>query len=141
MLHLTTIVEPLNHSPVNHFIISSHSELNVFKKIWFIGEISNKLPNGLFGTKVYNTLSLVILFFVLPSNFIAPGVKRSRLYPFLILNVTLLSIIFTYICTDGLSISSPCFFLKYTQNNVEYLIQNTIHLVIQVHHAMLAHIF
>ena len=30
-----------------------NSELNVFKKIWFVGEISNKLPNGLFGANVY----------------------------------------------------------------------------------------
>ena len=40
---------------VNHTLISSYSELNVFKKIWFAAEISNKLPKGLFGTKVYNT--------------------------------------------------------------------------------------
>ena len=31
-------------------------ELNVNKKIWFAGEISNRLPNGLFGTNVYKTL-------------------------------------------------------------------------------------
>ena len=36
--------------------IAWNSELNVFKKIWFFGEISNKLPNGLFGTNVYKTL-------------------------------------------------------------------------------------
>ena len=58
--------------------------------------------------------SCFFVFFVLPSNFIVSGVKSSRLYPFLILNVILFSILFTYICTDGLSISSPCF-LKYTQ--------------------------
>ena len=34
-------------------------------------------------------LSLVILFSVLPSNFIVSGVKHSRLYPFLILYVIL----------------------------------------------------
>ena len=33
-----------------------NSELNVFKGIKFVGEISNKLPNGLFGTNVYKTL-------------------------------------------------------------------------------------
>ena len=33
-----------------------NSELNVFKKIWLVGEISNKLPNGLFGTKMYKVL-------------------------------------------------------------------------------------
>ena len=41
---------------VNHTLISSYSELNVFKKMWFAGEISNKLPKGLFGTNVNNTL-------------------------------------------------------------------------------------
>ena len=30
--------------------------LNVFKKTWVFGEISNKLPNDLFGTNVYKTL-------------------------------------------------------------------------------------
>ena len=33
-----------------------NSELNVFIKIWFVGEISNKLRNGLSGTNVYKTL-------------------------------------------------------------------------------------
>ena len=41
---------------VYHTSMSWNSELNVFKKIWFVGEISNKLPNGLFGTNVYKTL-------------------------------------------------------------------------------------
>ena len=40
---------------VNHSLISWKSELNVFKKIKCIGEISNKLPNGLLGTNVYKT--------------------------------------------------------------------------------------
>ena len=45
-----------NQISVNHAIISSYPELNVFKKVWFVGEISNKRPKGLFGKKVYNTL-------------------------------------------------------------------------------------
>ena len=36
--------------------MSENSELNVFKKIKFVGEISNKLMNGLFGTNMYKTL-------------------------------------------------------------------------------------
>ena len=48
--------------------------------------------------------SLVILFSVLKSNFIVSGVKSSRLYLFLILNVNPFSMLFTYIFTDGLSI-------------------------------------
>ena len=41
---------------VNHNSIAWSSKLNVFKKIWFFGEISNRLPNSLFGTNVYKTL-------------------------------------------------------------------------------------
>ena len=41
---------------VNHTLISSNSELNVFKKIWFVGEISNQIPIGLFGTNIYSIL-------------------------------------------------------------------------------------
>ena len=35
---------------------SLYSELNIFKKISFVGETFNKLPNSLFRTNVYNTL-------------------------------------------------------------------------------------
>ena len=64
MLYLITIAKLILSSAsndwlfwsVNHTLISSYSELNVFKKIWFVGEISNKLLNGLFGTNVYSTL-------------------------------------------------------------------------------------
>ena len=41
---------------VNHTSMVWNSELNVFKGIKFVGAISNKLPNGLFGTNVYKTL-------------------------------------------------------------------------------------
>ena len=41
---------------VNHTSIDWNSELNVFKKVWFFGETSNNLPNGLFGTNIYKTL-------------------------------------------------------------------------------------
>ena len=33
-----------------------NAELNVFKKIEFVGELSNKLPNSFLGTNVYKTL-------------------------------------------------------------------------------------
>ena len=36
--------------------MSWNSELNVFEKIWFVGELSNKVPNDLFGTNVHKTL-------------------------------------------------------------------------------------
>ena len=35
---------------------TSSSELNVFKKIWFLEWISNRLTNGLFGTNLEKTL-------------------------------------------------------------------------------------
>ena len=43
-------------SYVNHTSIYGNSELNVFKKIECIGEISNNWQNGLLGTNVYKTL-------------------------------------------------------------------------------------
>ena len=130
---------------VNHTSMSWNSELNYFKKVWLVGEISNKLPNGLFGTKVYKTLescwsslltilqwtnttsvisrcgtfspflSLFILFSLLPSNFTFSGAKSSRLYPSLILNVILFSI---FLHISVLMIYQYFFhaFLKYIQN-------------------------
>ena len=113
---------------VNHTSMAWNSELNVFGKIWFFGEIFNELPNDLFGTNVYKTLEscwqslslilqwtnttfaiskfgtfspflfLVILFSAFPSYFIVSGVN-SRLYPVLVLNVIPFSILFTYILT------------------------------------------
>ena len=63
--------------------------------------------------------SLVILFSVLKSNFIVSGVKSSRLYLFLILNVILfLLMVYQYFLHA---------FLKRIQNNLKYLIQNTTH--------------
>ena len=125
---------------VNHTSIASNSELKDFRKIWFVREIPNKLPKGLFETNVYKTLkscwwwlltllkwtnktsvilrcstfapflSLVILFSVCPSNLIVSYFKSSRLYQFLILNLILFFVLFTYIFTDGLSTFSPCLF-------------------------------
>ena len=56
MLHLITIDKFILSSisngllfwSVSHTSISLYSELNVFKNIWFVGEISNKLV-GLLG--------------------------------------------------------------------------------------------
>ena len=64
MLHLIAIVKFIMSSisnglifwSVSNTLISLNFELNVFKKIWFVAEISNKLPNDLFGTNLYNTL-------------------------------------------------------------------------------------
>ena len=152
-LHLITIVKFMLSSIsygwlfwyVNHTLLFGYSELNVFKNIWFVGEISSRLPNGLFGTNVYRTLescwqSLLtmfqcyyvcnfkmchifiifvfsFLFSVLSSNSIVSDVKSTRLYPSLILNVFLLSVSFTYICSDGLSLFSPCFFKMYSKQS------------------------
>ena len=80
-------------------------------------------------------LSLIILFSVLPSNFIVPGVKSSRLYRFFILNVILFSILLTYIYNDDYQYPLHVF-PKCIQSNLEYLTQNKNHLVIQIHHSM-----
>ena len=40
---------------MNHTSTSQNSKLNVFKNIQFVGEITNKLQNGLFETNVYKT--------------------------------------------------------------------------------------
>ena len=53
---LSSISNGLLFWSVNHTSMVWYSELNAFKKIWFFGEISNKLPNGLFGTNVCETL-------------------------------------------------------------------------------------
>ena len=53
---LSSISDGLLFWLVNHSLISLNSELNVCKKIWFVGEISKRLANALFGTNVYNTL-------------------------------------------------------------------------------------
>ena len=41
---------------VNHISVSWNSEVNVSKKIKFVGEISNSWPDGLLETNVYTTL-------------------------------------------------------------------------------------
>ena len=55
--------------------------------------------------------------------------------------IDLFSILFTYFqFAEGLSVFSPCF-LRYIQNNLEYLIQNMIHQIIQILHSMLELVF
>ena len=44
---------------VNHTSIPKNSEVNVSKKIKFIGTLSNELLNGLLGANIYKLLSLV----------------------------------------------------------------------------------
>ena len=67
-------------------------------------------------------LSLVILFPVLPSNFIVCLVKSSRLYQFFILKV-ILFLIFLHISVPRDYDHFLHAFLICTQNNLEYLIQ------------------
>ena len=58
MFILSSISSGLEFWLVNHNSIYENSELNVFENIVFLGEISNKWPNDLFGTNVHNTLEL-----------------------------------------------------------------------------------
>ena len=166
-LFLSSISNDWPFWSVNHNSMSWNSELNVFLKKYNLLEkflinyqtvyleqkcikLLNLVDNHYW--QYYNELiltsrcgpfspflSLVILFSVLPSNFIASGVKSSRLHPFLILNVILVSILFKYIFTDGLYFLHV--FFKFVQNNLKYLIQNMIHQVIQIYHSMLKQIF
>ena len=110
---------------VNHTSINENSELNVFRKQKFDGDISNNCGNDLFGLNVLKTsglcwyvlftrlqctnissvifklgpfspfLSFVIFFLVLPVNFMVSGDKISRQYSYLILNETFSLMLFT----------------------------------------------
>ena len=93
--------------------------------------------------KYFRIMSLFLLKLlgekIIPISFIGSSVKSSRLYPFLILNVILFSILFVYILMDyQYSVHA---FLKCIQNNIEYLRQNMIHQVIEIYHFMLEQIF
>ena len=79
--------------------------------------------------------SLVILLLVLQSNFIVSGIKSLILYPVLISNVNLFTVLFTYIFIKNYQFFLHVLFFKYTQNNLEYLIQNMICQVIQIYHS------
>ena len=52
-----------------------------------------------------------------PSNFIVSGVKNSRQYPLLILNVALFFILFTYIFVGTLSVSISEFLVMYSKQS------------------------
>ena len=58
MFILSSISSGLEFWSVNHTSIYESSELKVFKNIKFLGEISNKWTNDLFGTNLYKTLEL-----------------------------------------------------------------------------------
>ena len=171
MFILSSISSSLEFWSVNHTSIYENSWLNAFKNIYFLGEISSNWPRDFLGIDSYKTLescwqplstklqwtnttsvfsklgtfsiflSLVILFLLLARNFIFSGVKSLRWYPFFISNVILFSIWFQYILIERLSVFPPCFFLRYIQNNLEYLIQNMIHQIIKILHSLSELIF
>ena len=62
--------------------------------------------------------------------------KVHKKYPVLILNELFFSVLLTYIVIDSLHL-----FLKCTQNNLEYLVQNMICQVIEIYHSTLELIF
>ena len=55
---LSSISSGLERWLVNHALIHLVSELKVFKNIKFLGDLTNKLQNGLFETDVYKNLEL-----------------------------------------------------------------------------------
>ena len=143
--------------------MSWNSELNVFKKIWFVREISNKLPNGLFGINVYKTIEScwISLLTILQWTNITCVVSRCGTFSPLLSLVILFSLVqvlrvqdciqfnfkcnsifyFIYIYCYWCIISVLSMLSKYNQNNFKYLIQDMIHLVIQIYHSMLELIF
>ena len=52
MFILSCISNRLEFWSLNHTLIYENSELKVFKKMKFLGEISNSSPNGLLETNV-----------------------------------------------------------------------------------------
>ena len=56
MFTLFSIYSGLEVSSVNHASIKEKSDLKVFKKITFSGEIPNNLPNNLLGSNLYKSL-------------------------------------------------------------------------------------
>ena len=54
-----------------------NSDLNVFKMIWFVGEISNKLPNGLFVTDVCKTLKTLTILLTMSLLIILQGTNYN----------------------------------------------------------------
>ena len=56
MFILSSISSRLEFWSVNHTSIYENSELNIFKNIKFVREISKKWPNDLLETNVYKTL-------------------------------------------------------------------------------------
>ena len=56
MFVLSSISRGLEFWLVNYTLIYENSELNVFKNIKFLGQISNNWPNDLLETNVYKTL-------------------------------------------------------------------------------------
>ena len=56
MLIVSSISRGLGFWSLNHISIYKISELNFFKKIKVLGELSSNWPYDLLGTNVYNTL-------------------------------------------------------------------------------------
>ena len=143
MFSLYFISRGLELWSINHNSIYENIELKAFKNINFLGEISNIWPKHLLEANFYknfeswwspllttlqwtNTTSVIskwgtfspfsflgILLLMLPSNVIISGVKRSRKYLVLFLNVTLPSTLFAYILIGAISPTAWCFLMIY----------------------------
>ena len=64
MFILSSISSGLELGSVSHTSIYKDFELNVFKNITFLGEISNNWPNDLLETNVYKTLEFFLIIVV-----------------------------------------------------------------------------
>ena len=56
MFTLSSISSSLELWSVHHFLVYENAELNVFKNIRFLGEMSNNWSNDLLRTNVYKNL-------------------------------------------------------------------------------------
>ena len=61
LLILSSISSSWQFWSVNHTSIYEKSELNVFKNLKFVYEISNNCPYTFFGTNIYKTWIILII--------------------------------------------------------------------------------
>ena len=82
----------------------------------------------------FTIFTLIILFSVLLSTFSASSAKCWKQHPDLALNVVQFSLLLIHILISELSVNVSCFWW-YSQNNLQYLIQNLIYQVFSIYNS------
>ena len=124
-----------NPNAMLHFYlwVTRKRDVNFVLREWNLVKSKNQLPlRNHYVSSVVMILDRNILTEI--SSF--QELKVHKKYPVLILNELFFSVLLTYIVIDSLH-----FFLKCTQNNLEYLVQNMICQVIEIYHSTLELIF